>query len=244
MLATGYFSQSVAPDRGSFLSWALPRISRASLLPLPCLLSREKLPEVLRSQQFDWVCITSPEAAAVFLEGWRQAGKPPVRVAVVGAGTGKILTATGEPAVAPQFTPSVANAEHFGPELPFLPGGTNRVLYPASNKASSLLQEGLLSRGFDVLRLNTYDTVPVSSIEEGTLRRAREAAVVAVASPSALRAWVQFSGPEAAGEVAVAAIGSTTARAAEKVGLTKIFYPEQPGMDTFVATIVEALESR
>jgi len=204
---------------------------------------REKLPTALREDQFDWVCITSPEAASVFLEGWRQAGKPSVRVAVVGAGTGKILEATGEESVRPQFTPSVANAEHFGPELPFLPGGTNRVLYPASNKASSLLQEGLMQRGFEVTRLNTYDTVPVTSIDESLMRRAREAAVVAVASPSALRAWLALAGPEAAAGPAVAAIGSTTARAAKKAGLEKIFYPEEPGLDTFVTTIVQALES-
>lgn len=35
-----------------------------------------------------------------------------------------------------------ANAEHFGPELPFIEGGSKRVLYPASNKASTELQVG------------------------------------------------------------------------------------------------------
>lgn len=35
-----------------------------------------------------------------------------------------------------------ANAEHFGPELPFVEGGSKRVLYPASNKASTELQVG------------------------------------------------------------------------------------------------------
>lgn len=33
-----------------------------------------------------------------------------------------------------------ANAEHFGPELPFVEGGGKRVLYPSSNKASTELQ--------------------------------------------------------------------------------------------------------
>ena len=33
-----------------------------------------------------------------------------------------------------------ANAEHFGPELPLVPGGTNAVLYPSSSKASTELQ--------------------------------------------------------------------------------------------------------
>jgi hypothetical protein len=40
-----------------------------------------------------------------------------------------------------------ANAEHFGPELPFVEGGSRRVLYPASNKASTELQVGALQVG-------------------------------------------------------------------------------------------------
>ncbi len=186
----------------------------------------KKLPPALqvlaeRSADFDWVCITSPEAASVFLEGWHAAGRPAVRLAVVGEGTGKVFeAAAADGAPQPQFVPSVvsaqctlsgwavarylagpaagvlacvclqargsalaqgkrpcscsscvqmptaasappmqaglqkhtqtspippnplrqANAEHFGPELPFVEGGSKRVLYPASNKASTELQ--------------------------------------------------------------------------------------------------------
>lgn len=65
------------------------------------------LPEMLRTRSFEWVCITSPEAAAVFIHGWKQAGKPNVRIAVVGEGTGKIFEAAQEPTLVPQFTPTV-----------------------------------------------------------------------------------------------------------------------------------------
>lgn len=40
---------------------------------------RDALPGVLRAGGFDWAVITSPEAAAVFLEGWRAAGCPQAR---------------------------------------------------------------------------------------------------------------------------------------------------------------------
>ena len=203
----------------------------------------DRLPEALQhADQYDWVCITSPEAASVFIKGWIQAGRPAVRIAVVGEGTGKIFITSGEKGLSPQFTPTVANAEHFGPELPFIPGGKNRVLYPSSNKASTLLQEGLLKRGFDVQRLNTYDTLPVTALNEKEIAAAREASVVAVASPSAVRAWVQFVGEETAQRVAVACIGSTSARAADKLGLKNVYYPDEPGMDTFASTIEEALD--
>ena len=205
-----------------------------------------RLPTILRqhSQDYDWVCITSPEAAKVFMKGWIEAGRSPsVRIAVVGDGTGKIFIEAGEAALLPQFTPSVANAEHFAPELPRIPGGTNRILYPSSNKASTQLQEGLLARGFVVDRLNTYDTLPVTTLDARELELAKEAAVVAVASPSAVKAWVHFVGKEVAGRVSVACIGSTSARAAEKAGLSRVFYPDAPGLDTFAATIEEALGS-
>ena len=40
---------------------------------------RAALPGMLRAGGFDWVAITSPEAAAVFMEGWRAAGCPQAR---------------------------------------------------------------------------------------------------------------------------------------------------------------------
>lgn len=202
----------------------------------------ERLSHVLQTEEFDWVCITSPEAASVFIQGWELAGKPDVNIAVVGKGTGKIFEATGEPKLQPQFTPTVANAEHFGPELPKLPKGSNTVLYPSSAKASTLLQDGLERRDFRVLRLNTYNTVTVKSVEAQTLEQARQAKVVAIASPSALKAWVQHVGQPVTSQMTIAAIGSTSARAAEKLGLDRILYPEEPGVDTFVETIIDALQ--
>lgn len=35
-----------------------------------------------------------------------------------------------------------ADAVHFSAELPHIPGGTNTILYPASNKAATTLQVG------------------------------------------------------------------------------------------------------
>ena len=47
---------------------------------------RSKLESVLKAQDFDWIVITSPEAASVFSDSWRAAGSPTVQVAVVGKG--------------------------------------------------------------------------------------------------------------------------------------------------------------
>lgn len=61
----------------------------------------------LQGSGFDWITITSPEAAAVFVEAWRAAGEPPVRIAVVGKGSGQVLEAlVPGGALDPAFTPS------------------------------------------------------------------------------------------------------------------------------------------
>jgi uroporphyrinogen-III synthase len=46
-----------------------------------------------------------------------------------------------------------------GSELPHVPGGSDVVLYPASVKASTDLQDSLAAAGFTVQRINTYNTV-------------------------------------------------------------------------------------
>lgn len=46
-----------------------------------------QLESTLRTQDFDWIVLTSPEAASAFADSWHAAGSPEVRVAVVGKGS-------------------------------------------------------------------------------------------------------------------------------------------------------------
>ena len=209
----------------------------------------DALPAALRAGgPWAWVIVTSPEAAAVFLNAWRAADRPPVRVAAVGTGTARILDeAPGDDAPSVAFTPSLANAVTLAAELPEPPPGEpGAVLYPASAKAGSDLQAGLAARGcFTVTRLNTYDTlgVGVGELEAADLERAKTAAAVALASPSAVKAWVAAVGGAAAAAAgpAVAAIGSTTGIAAQKQGLERVHWPEAPGLEGFVEACVSAV---
>jgi hypothetical protein len=71
----------------------------------------------MRTQMFDWICITSPEAASVFMAAWRAAGRPEgLRVAVVGEGTGVVLTDTEGDTLRPQFVPSAVSGMGVGLE--------------------------------------------------------------------------------------------------------------------------------
>ena len=105
----------------------------------------------------DVVVISSPHAASVFVDCWNQSGKPKVRVSAVGKGTSKPLQDAG---ITPFFEPSDATALTLSAELPDSFG--KRVLYPTSAIADNTMQKGLEQRGFQVTRLNTYETVEAS----------------------------------------------------------------------------------
>jgi uroporphyrinogen-III synthase len=194
---------------------------------------------------WDWVCITSPEAAKVFLRGWHEAGEPDVPIATVGKGTAKALK--GEYArgalTREAFTPSKADAETLAAELPL--SANARVLYPASAKAASTLQEGLESRGARVTRLNTYSTEKVSAVDADAMALAKAADVVTFGSPSAVKAWLALSGlaGEGVAHPLYACIGGTSARACDKVGLPGVLFPESPGVDGWERVVLDALDS-
>lgn len=53
--------------------------------------------------------------------------------------------------------------------------------------AGKFMQTGLQQRGFEVVRLNTYDTKPVMHVDTDKLQQACQASVITFASPSAVK---------------------------------------------------------
>ncbi|KAJ0604164.1 putative uroporphyrinogen-III synthase [Helianthus annuus] len=204
----------------------------------------ERLSALLSATTFDWIIITSPEAALVFLDAWKAAGSPSVKVAVVGAGTASIFD---EAAVSCKkfidiaFVPSKATGKVLASELPKHGNERCTVLYPASAKASHEIEEGLSKRGFQVLRLNTYTTETVQHVDHMIFEQALSASVIAVASPSAIRAWVNLVSGSDRWCGSVACIGETTASAAIRMGLRNVYYPSSPGLQGWVDSIIDAL---
>jgi hypothetical protein len=92
-----------------------------------------------------------------------------------------------------------------------------------------LEQAGLSARGFVVRRLNTYNTVPVESLPQPALKAAKAAAVVAFASPSAVKAWMACIGGQDVADVAIACIGGSVCTCFSKcciyVACTKAILP-------------------
>ncbi|KAL1504403.1 hypothetical protein AB1Y20_010809 [Prymnesium parvum] len=215
----------------------LRRLLAAAAVPhdeLPCIAFERleggaQLCDELRRASFDWCVITSPESAAVFLDAWRAADSPKVRVASVGAGTAEVLLEAG---LAPEFVPSKATAKTLAAELPLGAGGSCRALYPASAIASSGIEEGLEARGVTVHRIDTYTTVPAAwgpSDEE----RAKATEVVTFASPSAVRVWAERVGTKA---VAVC-IGGTSADEARRLGFADVRCPSSPGVEAWAQEV-------
>ncbi|KAK1263053.1 hypothetical protein QJS04_geneDACA017451 [Acorus gramineus] len=202
-----------------------------------------KLSTVLTDTKFDWIVITSPEAALVFLTAWKAAGTPEVQIGVVGAGTASIFEEIQpmEKSLHVAFSPTKATGKILAAELPKRGSQTCTVLYPASVKAGSEIEEGLSNRGFKVTRLNTYNTVPVHDVDQMILTQALSAPVVALASPSAARAWINLISKSEDWDNSVACIGETTAMAAKRLGLKNVYYPVNPGLEGWVDSILEAL---
>lgn len=210
------------------------------------------MPTALEDKNLAYVVITSPEAAKVFLTGWDQAGQPTVPVACVGKATSEVLEMSG---ITPVFTPTKATGETLAAELPFPEAATGAergrlVLYPASTRAQKTLESGLTARGFNVRRLNTYDTVP-AEWDSGAETAAKAASVVAFGSPSAVKTWARKMGVasgmnrQGTRDAVAACIGETSARACREAGWadSTIFYPVKPGMEGWARAVLDALEA-
>jgi uroporphyrinogen-III synthase len=243
---------------------ATNKLEDVEIVELPCIAHADgpdydKLQSTLIRQHWDYVTITSPEAARVLASAWSSDafGNHPIpAVAAVGKATEETLTEAGIPVA---FCPSKATAKVLVQELPMVPTvpstATSRlptVLYPASARAETTLQDGLTERGFAVTRLNTYDTVTATWTDEQKVQ-AVTTQIVCVASPSSIQGWLANTPPrkDKGGEdepfsFLVACIGETSAQACRTLGFAEeqIFYPkEKPGIPGWADAVKEAVES-
>ena len=209
----------------------------------------EKLVPILSTSAltFDYVAITSPEAAKVFASEWNEAGQPKIgMVAAVGKATQESLKEYG---IDVALVPSKATAATLVKELPESDSAISEkrsttLLYPASAKAQNTLQDGLEKRGFTVTRLDTYDTVPATWTDE-QISLAKTSNIACFASPSAVKAWLKNTSKLETPRALACCIGETSASACRANGWeeSNIFYPDKPGVDGWMTAVADALES-
>lgn len=219
--------------------------NQVDLLELPCIEHAQgpdfdRLSSMLTSDEWDYVAITSPEAAIVLASAWDFVREDPPLVVAVGKATEKKLQDSGIPVA---FVPSKATAVTLAQELELLADKEmTSVLYPASAKAKKTLENGLISRGFYVTRINTYDTV-TANWEDNQKKFSETVQVACFGSPSAVEGWLQNT--EQNTRVFAACIGGTSASACKELGWRddQIFFPKAPGLDGWVEAIQKATEA-
>lgn len=217
--------------------------SRLELVELPCIEHAagpdyDKLAETLLSKSWDYIAITSPEAAKVLASAWDAVRDNPIPVVAVGKETEICLQEAGIPVT---FVPSKATAATLAVELELKSGEGTSLLYPASARAQNTLEIGLTSRGFAVTRLNTYDTVTANWSTE-LVEASRHVQVACFASPSSVKGWLKNT--QSNRKVMAACIGETSATACKQLGWeeNQIFFPESPGLEGWVESIRQATE--
>mmetsp|Transcript_12522 Transcript_12522/g.26489 ORF Transcript_12522/g.26489 Transcript_12522/m.26489 type:complete len:313 (-) Transcript_12522:103-1041(-) len=215
------------------------------VLEIPCIEHAvgpdyERLSSLLLSEEWDYVAITSPEAANVLASAWDTVQDNPPPVVAVGKATEEKLQSSG---IQVAFVPSKATAKTLAKELKLLDEGKpTSVLYPASAKAKKVLQNDLASRGFAVTRINTYDTVTAAWADD-QIETSKRVQVACFGSPSAVEGWLKNTGENTG--VFAACIGGTSATACKELGWeeNQIFFPEAPGLDGWVEAIRKAIEA-
>lgn len=177
--------------------------------------------------EFDWVLLTSQNAARFFAKRLRSVGAtiPPAagrpQTAAVGPATAR---AAEEEGLTIAFVAGRHTGEALAGELtPQLQG--KRVLLPRSDRARPDLPTALRAAGAIVVDVIAYRTLVPQPAESGVLDRIRNGAVdvIAFASPSAFHHFAEQLGademPRLTEKTAFAAIGPTTAQAIRAAGL-------------------------
>jgi uroporphyrinogen-III synthase len=256
----------------------MQQVPTLRLYEMPCIThgdgpDADQLPVSLTQQPWTWIAITSPEAARVFGRAWKTAKENgfvnlSTGICAVGKATAEVLSTYD---ISVQFTPSKANAETLVKELPQYPSSLDgitppSVLYPASKQAAPTLAEGLSARGFQVTRLDTYDTVPyiwnknkasdIDVLDDSHPTFDTDTSpvrVVCFGSPSAVRGWSantqgnksNDASEETFVDVQLAAcIGHTSAAECRRLGWRDehIFYPQKPGVPGWADSVQDAVQ--
>jgi uroporphyrinogen III methyltransferase / synthase len=202
-----------------------------------------------RIGNFDWVVLTSPNAAKFFCDGLRRVNRSPksltqlgVKVAVIGASTQ--LEATQEKLDAKLAAPDVRSGSEF--VAAFSPNVRGKkILMPQSDLATPHVAEGLREAGAEVTSVVAYRTCMPESLDiERVSRIRREGADVFIfASPSAFRNFAKIVGKAAvdrfAAQAAFAAIGPTTAQAIREADVAVEIMALKPSSTGIIEAMIE-----
>lgn len=179
--------------------------------------------------RFDWVVVTSRNAAVRVVErhGDELAAADRVAVAAVGTATAAVLGRC-------RLVPSVQSAVGLLAEMPAPPPGGGRVLVVHAVDAAPTLVDGLVEMGWSVTAVSPYRSVTAHPPARAQIAMLAADAVL-FASGSAARAWAEVFG--ASTPPVTVMIGPQTATDACAVGIAATIVAD----DHSVVGMVDAL---
>jgi len=195
---------------------------------------RERDEVLQRFHEFDWLIVTSPNGAdrvAPFLAAARAAGDETrfPQVAAVGEATARSLGVTAELVAEPARADVLAGA---------FPEGNGTVLVVQGNLADETVAEALATKGWTVTRVVAYQTVQLRPTEE-MKAPALSADVLLLASGSAATAWFESFGTST--PPCVVAIGPSTAKVANAVGIDLSAVADEQTLESMISTAERVL---
>lgn len=195
--------------------------------------------------QYAWIIFTSQNAVRIFWDALRDTSRDAralagVKLAAVGPATAAALLDRG---LSVDVSPDRFVAEALLDELRDRRDVRgSRVLYAAAEGARETLPEGLVALGATVERIALYRSAPdgQGAAELRARLLARDVDLVTFTSASAVRAFVQAVGIEAARSAPCASIGPITSDAAREHGLNVTIEAEQSTIPGLVESICAA----
>ncbi len=217
----------------------------AKALNLPMIETRtiriheEELSRLIQPGEFDLLVFTSKKGVRGFFENlsdFQSDFNLPshIKIAVVGQATGAELEKYGHKAAFPNPGTDARDLAKFLLENASIAG--NKILLAVGNKAPDFL-ETTLSEMATVKRINVYETIPLSRVDEqiAGLVKNREADICIFTSPSGFYAFLDaFQNAES---LLLAAIGNTTALAIKECGYDVAVTAPYPSAQSLVQAI-------
>ena len=190
---------------------------------------------------YDWIIFTSTNAVRYFMKHLNnsQRALEKVNISCVGKKTAQVLE---EYNLTPISIPKKYTSDELFAALLKHDLHGKRILLPVSNLAGKELQKALQKEGAFVERIEVYKNVPNEHIEKEILYHKienDEVDCIIFFSPSAIDTFAQLMEKKGIRlikerNVAIAVIGSTTARAARKNDLNPVIIPEMSDELSFI----------
>ena len=196
----------------------------------------------LSAGDYQWVALTSPNAAARLLAGLGGRRVPgSVKWAAVGSGTARVL---GDAGIDADLVPTVSRAGALAEAFPAAPGAITEdsggtVLFPRAESVVGGLAAGLRHKGWAVDEVVVYRTVADEPDPDAVAKAAR-ADGVAFTSPSTVTRAYELLGPRGRPAV-VATIGPVTSAAVRAVGWRVSAEADPHTLEGLVAVLVDTL---